>query len=215
MIVQLAQNSIDLPQFGTINGPSGLRPEFTNFGSLLSGILGVVFLAAGFIAFFMMFWGAFSYLLAGGDKGKIEGARKRITWAIVGLIVLSLSFAISQYVQDVLLPGLDSPISLVQTAYAAEENLGNIYEFAKYRSVGELVSTLTPVAFQFAAIILVLYFLYAAFLYITAGGGKDNIEKAQKMITHTVVGFVLLMLVYIGMQFLMQYFGFEYSIFLR
>jgi hypothetical protein len=209
----LAQNNINVPGFGTLTGPSTLRPEFTNLGSLTSGVLGVVFTLAAFIAFFYMIWGALSYLLAGGDKTKIGKARDKIMWAVVGLLVLSITFALAQFIQQVLLPGFTTPISFVPTAYAAEENLQSIYAFGRYNSLGDLIAVLTPVIFSIAAIIVVLYFLYAAFLYISAGGGKDNIAKAQQMITHSIIGFVLLMMVYIIFQYILQFFGLKFLIF--
>jgi hypothetical protein len=39
-------------------------------------------------------WGAIDWIAAGGDKGKIETARNKITNAIIGIIVLVSSFTI-------------------------------------------------------------------------------------------------------------------------
>lgn len=68
---------------------------------LLDNIVGLFF-AAGTIAFVLMFvWGAVQMILSGGDKEAIAKARARITWAIVGVALMALSyliFALLQYI---------------------------------------------------------------------------------------------------------------------
>lgn len=45
-------------------------------------------------------------------------------------------------------------------------------------------------------IIFVLLSLYAGFLWMTAGGTEENIEKAKKILTAAVVGLVIILLSY-------------------
>lgn len=60
------------------------------FGNVIT-----LFFAVGAIGFtIMIVWGAVDWILSGGDKEKVSGARKRITQAIVGLVILSLTFTI-------------------------------------------------------------------------------------------------------------------------
>ena len=47
------------------------------------------------------FGGAVQYIFAGGDKNSLTAAKKRISWAIAGFVLLGLLFAISQYVQNI------------------------------------------------------------------------------------------------------------------
>lgn len=56
--------------------------------------------ALGFV--FMFLWGALSWILSGGDKEKIAAARKRITTAIVGLVLLSLTFVVMIVIGQIL-----------------------------------------------------------------------------------------------------------------
>ena len=69
-------------------------PKFKNLGDFLTGLFDVVFYLAFFLAFFWIVWAAFQYILAGGDKTKLAEARKRIIFALVGLIVIALAFCI-------------------------------------------------------------------------------------------------------------------------
>ena len=48
----------------------------------------------GLIAVVMIIYGGFLYVTAGGNNEKIESAKKIIMYAVVGIIVILLSFAI-------------------------------------------------------------------------------------------------------------------------
>ncbi|OGE18678.1 hypothetical protein A3J19_02695 [Candidatus Daviesbacteria bacterium RIFCSPLOWO2_02_FULL_41_8] len=90
-------NSIDSPQ--TIQG------KFPDLGSLFSGILNIIFYLALFLAFYFLVWGAFSYVMARGQKEGLAKARARITWAIIGMIVTILAFFIAKFVSEAFPPG--------------------------------------------------------------------------------------------------------------
>lgn len=72
-----------------------LKDVFTNIIVLLFTVG-----ALGFIIMFV--WGTVDWILSGGDKEKIAGARKRIITAITGLVLLALTFVIAIIVGQVL-----------------------------------------------------------------------------------------------------------------
>lgn len=82
----------------------------TKLGTVLSDLYQIAFLLASFLAFFWFCWGAFQYIFAGGDKEKIAKARSRITWSIIGLIIVALAFALAQFAQQILKPTGGTPI---------------------------------------------------------------------------------------------------------
>ncbi len=49
---------------------------------------------AGVVAVFFIIFAGFKFLTSGGDPKQVEGARKTLTYAIAGLIVVFLAFAI-------------------------------------------------------------------------------------------------------------------------
>lgn len=51
---------------------------------------------------FMIIWGAYQFLMAGGNPDKVTEGRHTITWAIVGYALLLLSKGIELIVQDIL-----------------------------------------------------------------------------------------------------------------
>ncbi len=68
--------------------------KITDIGSLLTGLLNMVMFVAALLVFFYLIWGGIQWITSGGDKGKTEEARNKITAAIIGLAVLAASYAI-------------------------------------------------------------------------------------------------------------------------
>ncbi|MFZ5438298.1 MAG: hypothetical protein ACOZAK_04580 [Patescibacteria group bacterium] len=66
----------------------------TDFGGLINGVLSFVMVLAALLVFLYLIWGGIEWITSGGDKGKTESARNKITSAIIGLIVVAASYAI-------------------------------------------------------------------------------------------------------------------------
>ncbi len=73
-------------------------------GDLLSVFINIAFFAAVFLSFTYLIWGAISYIMAQGKKEDLAKARARITWAILGLIIVLLAFFVAKFVAEVLQP---------------------------------------------------------------------------------------------------------------
>lgn len=93
--------------FGNIAPPPQLQPLIGSSGPsgsinlLLDNVIGIFFTAAS-ISFVLMFlWGAVQMILSGGDKEAIGKARAKITWAIIGITLMALSYFIFQLLQDI------------------------------------------------------------------------------------------------------------------
>lgn len=65
-----------------------------DIGKLMNAVLRFVMVIAIFLVFFYLIWGGIQWITSGGDKGKTEEARNKITAAVIGLIVLAASWAI-------------------------------------------------------------------------------------------------------------------------
>jgi hypothetical protein len=46
----------------------------------------------------MLLWGAFQWLVSGGEKEKLAAAQQRIVQAIIGFVLLGVSFAIIEVI---------------------------------------------------------------------------------------------------------------------
>ncbi len=72
------------------------------FALLIGSIMSFVMVIAAVLAFLYMLWGALDWITAGGESGKIEKARQKITQSIVGMVVLSATTAIFMMLQQFL-----------------------------------------------------------------------------------------------------------------
>lgn len=67
---------------------------FDKFTLVLSATIGVLTVSAGLWFIFQIFAGAFQWLSSSGEKQALENARKRISNAIIGLLVVVLSYGL-------------------------------------------------------------------------------------------------------------------------
>ncbi len=59
-------------------------------GNVIRGILTLV----GVLFFLMFLWGGWTYMTAGGDSSKVQSAKTTLMNAVIGLIIIALSYAI-------------------------------------------------------------------------------------------------------------------------
>lgn len=96
--------------FGNIGLPNELKTAgfkelptegANNINQLLDNIIGVFFAAAAMSFIIMFVWGAVQMIMSGGDKEAIAKARSKITWAIIGVTLLALSYFIFLILQRI------------------------------------------------------------------------------------------------------------------
>lgn len=98
----------------------------TALGTLISKIVGGLFLAAFLLAFVYLFLGGFSWITSGGDKTKLESARDQITQAIVGIIIVGAAWAITTLVGQFFGLNLKSlPIPAIPGSASVQSTSGN------------------------------------------------------------------------------------------
>ena len=74
--------------------------DIANFlQTILPNIIGLLFVVGSVIFFFILIWGALSWILSGGDKAHVESAKARITSALTGLIIMFATFAIIKFIE--------------------------------------------------------------------------------------------------------------------
>jgi len=86
-------------------------------------------------------------------------------------------------------------------------DIGQKFGFGDIGSLGEGTSRLVTPFFSIAAFLVILYFLLGAFKYLKSGGNKEELEAAKQMIYHAIVGFLILMLAFLVIQFIPQFFN--------
>lgn len=95
----------DLPDvIGGVTGGETSARELAR--TILNFLLGFL----GFLAVIMIIYGGFRYMTAGGEEQGLESAKKIILYAIVGIIVILLSFAIVNTVLKGAATGTDTGV---------------------------------------------------------------------------------------------------------
>lgn len=97
----MTQLALKLPGGAEILPPDGFNKNYTNLGSFVTGALELVLYVAGTLMLSWFAWGVFQYLFAGGDKEGMASAQKRITYAIVGFLIVVIAFALTEYLKGV------------------------------------------------------------------------------------------------------------------
>ena len=67
------------------------------FASLVSAILSF----AGIVLFILLVVGGFKFITSGGDPKAVEGAKKTISYAILGLVLLLVSYLILVLIREI------------------------------------------------------------------------------------------------------------------
>jgi hypothetical protein len=84
----------------TIQPPSGVpdgRPGM--FGIIINTVINLLLVAAVLIGLLFLIWGGIDYITSEGQKEKISRARRKIMFALIGIIVAFLAFAAISFVQ--------------------------------------------------------------------------------------------------------------------
>jgi len=115
LIAQQGQNvGPPLRGFGPL-GLEGGGDAPSVFTNIISGAIGLMTIIAGIYFIFILIAGAIAWLSAGGDKGAVENARKRITNGIIGLVVVIAAIFIFRLITTILgVEDIRDPASFIQ-----------------------------------------------------------------------------------------------------
>lgn len=98
--------ALTIPGEGQISAPTNI-PSGVSLGSIITAFLGVFMTLGILIAIVFIAYGAILWITSGGDKTKVEKARKTLLYSVVGVIVIALSFVIINAISAVI--GVVSP----------------------------------------------------------------------------------------------------------
>lgn len=70
----------------------------SDLGTFISRVFSAIIIVAGIATFVYMIYGGIEWVMSGGEKDKINGARAKITQAIIGLAVVASAWAVFKLV---------------------------------------------------------------------------------------------------------------------
>jgi len=110
-MIKLLADDIPLAPDGGFTGigPLGEAADsdtaINRFSGIISSVIGIITVIAVIWFIFLLITGAVGIMSSGGDKAKVQAARSKITWGLVGLMVVVAGIFIIQLVGGLI--GLD------------------------------------------------------------------------------------------------------------
>ena len=87
------QSTSDLPiDWNSLLTISNMDLRSQTIGGLISQVFPYIFAIAGFALLIMLIFGGYQYMMSEGDPKMAAAARGRITWAIIGFIVIFAAY---------------------------------------------------------------------------------------------------------------------------
>jgi len=85
------------------SGPAGTSTLFGGTGSIFNTVVNVLLFLIGAISVIMLIIGGIRYTISAGDSSNVTAAKNTIMYAIIGLIVAFLAYAIVNWVLSALI----------------------------------------------------------------------------------------------------------------
>jgi len=79
--------------WGTIKPPPGVSSSMASdpvagLGKLIGTLVNLFIIGSSFFVLLYMLWGAFDWITSGGEKERVEKARNKITYAVIGMVLI-------------------------------------------------------------------------------------------------------------------------------
>ena len=92
---------LSLPGGYNVTGPVSCK--FADFGAVISAFLGPILIIAGFLTVIIIIISGIQFVTSGGNPEAAAAARGRLTFAIIGFVIIVLAFAVLQIVNKIFL----------------------------------------------------------------------------------------------------------------
>lgn len=80
---------------------TGPVTKFTSIADIINSAIGIIFPLALFILFVYLMWSGFDMIRNLGNPKIVESAKLRITNAVIGIILLAISYWLAQIAQSI------------------------------------------------------------------------------------------------------------------
>jgi uncharacterized membrane protein len=93
---------MDAATLKALEGAAGLKFAGGNLGTIISAALPYVFTVAGVLLLIYLLLGGLGYMTSRGEPKAVEEAKNKITYALIGFVVIFVAYWIVQIVGTVL-----------------------------------------------------------------------------------------------------------------
>jgi hypothetical protein len=157
--------------------------EVSNFAELISLIWSYGSQVIIALAVFFIVLGAFFYVSSGGNEDRVDQGKQMVFGSFIAILIVIFS--------GVLIRTLHKP---------AEGTTGYLTD------VPTVINYATTILVGIIGVFSVFMLVYAGFLYVTAQGDEEKVNKAHSAIKYAVIGLVLGVTAFSGVRLLIQYF---------
>lgn len=98
----LYAQAIDIPGLEETAGAANIDRSFTSPEVAVTVIIQWVLSLVGVLFLILMIWGGFSWMTSGGNQEQIKKARRTVTSAAIGLIIVLSAYALTVYIGGIL-----------------------------------------------------------------------------------------------------------------
>lgn len=81
-----------------------MKGRFKTLGDVLTQAFSLIIYVSFILMLIMMIAGALQYIFAGGNKDRLGAARKRITFAIIGFVLVIIAWLLQDFTHQVFAP---------------------------------------------------------------------------------------------------------------
>lgn len=149
--------------------------KFNNVNDLVTSLLSFLQGFIVVIALIFIIVGAFLYITSAGNDGRMETGKKAILAAIIGLALGIAAPAFLREIGSILGWTTPNVPSGVGTSLSLLEIMTNVLSFL-----------LTIIG-----IIAIIMLVLGGFLYLTAAGNEDQIDRGKKIVKYSVMGILI------------------------
>ncbi len=90
---------INNPALGSFASQFGSHPGVPFLAAFIPAVMGAIMVLGILVFIFTFLIGGIEYISSGGDKGKVEGAKQKLTNSLIGLVILLGFFAILSFTE--------------------------------------------------------------------------------------------------------------------
>ncbi len=179
---------------GTNLGTAGINAGINTTGTegslagIIGSLIGIVLSTLGVLLFIYFVYAGFLWMTAQGDPKQVDKAKAIMRNSVMGLLITlaanSLVFFIASRVPGGTLIWTQSTSDVEDAAGLTGTNL----------FVEDTIGQLINVVLNVLGVILLLLFLYAGFLWMTAQGDPKQTQKAKDIMRNAAIGLVITLL---------------------
>lgn len=189
-----AHAQLDFSNSSTLFEQSGtadaLAEETTLLGdedpvTISINLINIVVFLLGIVVVSLIIYGGFTWLTAAGNADQVANAKRILTQAVIGLIIVLASWGGTIYVMNIArsATGLDPSFDVSAFDDLA---LGTTAPTTVAENV--IIAVLS-----FLAFIIVGLFIYAGIMWMTAAGNSDRVDTAKRIMIAAVIGLVIVL----------------------